>query len=208
MANRARLGFVAVAMLAGSSFGCGGGGGACGVAPCGGDVVGTWEATVGCVNRRVLEAQLADPACPGMTLGDLTHDPSGTLTFIDASTFSGSLTFSSSVVINIPTSCTGGMTCAEVTAGLQAGVGTEASVSCTGTSTCACTLSGETTISGPGTYTLDGTTMTLTDSTGAAEGGPYCVEGTTLHLLEIDMSMSMGSMGNVVIETDVTMKRP
>jgi hypothetical protein len=206
MNNRARFCFVAIVMLAGSSLACGGGDGSCGVAPCGGDVVGTWQASGGCVNDGVLRAQLAS-GCPGMSLGSITFNPSGSFTFANSSTFTGSLTLSTTVVINFPSSCTGGLTCAELAADLQADIGADGVASCTGTSACVCTMSGEDILSGPGTYTINGTTMMVTDSAGTSDGGPYCVQGSTLHLLELDTSMSMGSMGSAVIETDITMIR-
>src|ERR1044071_5629613 len=56
--------------LASSVSSCGGGNGSCGkVAACGGDVVGSYTISAGCVNNAALNMEIGGSAsCPGITL--------------------------------------------------------------------------------------------------------------------------------------------
>ncbi len=62
-------------------------------------------------------------------------------------------------------------------------------------------------MSAQGTYTTSGTMLTLNATTGTGTGGAYCVQGNTLHLLTLDMTMSMGSMGTATIQSDIILTK-
>jgi hypothetical protein len=185
--------------------GCGGGsssgGDSCGtVAPCGGNVVGTWKASDVCVTGETTSVTMA--GCTATT----TASPhvSGTATFNKDGTFSTDTTIDITTTISIPASCLAqlaGASCAEI--GLLISATAEdagASSSCVSASGggCTCTLvdNGAPSASA-GTYTISGSSITTTDSTGASapSTGSYCVAngGANLHL--ISSTTSTGADG-------------
>jgi hypothetical protein len=54
-----------------------------------------------------------------------------------------------------------------------------------------------------GTWSASGTRISLVSSTGDNAGGPYCVQGNELHLITLDMTITMGSMGTLKIDEDL-----
>ena len=176
------------------AFGCDGddgndnivGGPACTVAACGGNIVGNWNMTEICADKSVfMEAFLGGlmGQCPGANVGAVTFTPSGSLAFNADSTYSVNFTISGTVVMNIPSSCLQGATCADLGAALAgefAGDPTVQSASCSGSGTCACpiVLTPDQT-SEAGTYTVSGSTLLTTPTGGTAESLEYCVKGTT-----------------------------
>src|SRR5262245_61408062 len=103
--------------------GCGGdsgssttiGGPACGVAPCGGDIVGTWNVTDICFSRSILMSTLVGElmdSCPTVSVGNVDANPTGNFMFNTDLTYNIDLTMTLSVVVNFPQSCfPAGATC-------------------------------------------------------------------------------------------------
>jgi hypothetical protein len=89
-------------------------------------------------------------------------------------------TLSYTVDIPASASCLGATTCAELDALLKQ---QDASFTCTGSTTCTCTFN-ETSLSVPvtGTYTISGTSIDATYTTGGTSSWPYCVQGQSLVL--------------------------
>jgi hypothetical protein len=195
-----------------ATFGCGGSGpaGSCGqVEPCGGDVVGTWTATSGCVNATYammsFESGLAG-ACPTATLSATKISVSGSMSLNSDLTYSSTGTETVSFSVNLPSSCTQGQ-CAALGAYLQSSLGAGSSASCTGTSSCACSLTEQVNDDDSGTYTTTGSTLTTTSATTGTSAQSYCVKDDTLHLVAVDTTMNMGPMGQATIDEDTTFTR-
>ena len=190
--------------LVGSTAGCGGDSGACGVQPCGGDPVGNWHASSACANAAEVNMAFVEGLmgfCSTASLAGFSASPSGTFTLGADMTYSMNMTMNMVVSVNLPASCLMGQSCTVVNALIQAEVGTDGitAASCTGSGSCTCTITGATTDATTGTYTTAGTEMMLTATTGATDGGPYCVQGSTLHLLSIDSTMPMATIQSDIV---------
>jgi hypothetical protein len=206
------LATLTAASLVGS--GCGSGGGSSGfnvggpsmcgvVAPCGGDLVGTWTVTVGCVTAAGIQAAMGNTAgCPGASLNVTNVSESGMLTFNADMTYSiAALTEQATYQLTLPVSCTAGGSCDTVTTALL-NTGMFESVTCTGASTCGCTaVQAPIVATETGTYTTSATAVTTVPTTGASSVIPYCVQGTNIHLMAT-RSTPMGAMGQMVVEED------
>jgi len=200
-----------IALLALVLSSCGGSsGGSCGkVEPCGGPVAGTWKAATTCNNPAVFNNILAD--CAGAHATAENGSPAGSMVLNADLTYAMSLSVPFVVSVSIPLSCTTAATCADLAATLAETLTGHSepsnSVVCSGNSTCSCVLTQTGSLSGTGTYTTSGTTLTLTDDTGYSNSATYCVQSNTLHLVDVDMSMNMGPMGQATITDDVTLNK-
>jgi hypothetical protein len=193
------LSFLLSALASGVSS-CGGGNGSCGkVMACGGDVVGSYTITAGCINNAALNMEIGGTSVTGT--GSFNADMTYTVTEM----------IKLSAVETIPTSCfsTGGITptCAQLDQELQAeiaaGSSSISSGHCTGGSTCTCTFTlPAQTNTETGTYTTSGTTITMTSSTGKVSTDSYCVQGNELHVMSVDMTMPMGA-----VQADIVFKK-
>jgi hypothetical protein len=202
-----RLGLILVSAALALSFsaaGCGGSA-SCGVKPCGGDVVGNWQASSACVDRATLNMEFLTgvmDACPTASLGNVTTTPTGNLSFAADMSFTGTLAVDSTIPLNFPASCIAGATCSQLTAALQTvvGMGGITAVSCAGSGSCTCTMAQTLNIvQGPGSWSGSGNTLVVTDAAGVQDDGVYCVQGTSLHLLDLDMPTMMKVVGDVVL---------
>lgn len=188
-----------------ATAGCGGDGGTCGVTPCGGDVVGTWQARSSCVDRATLNMEFLAGimgSCPGASLGNVSLTPTGSIAFTADMVVTSTLSLSSTLDVNFPATCTNNASCADLTTVLQTLVGSGGitSVNCTGSSGCTCTLGQTTnTVDQTGTWAASGTTLTVTGATTGAEARPYCVQGSSLHLLEFDSGGMMKVVSDIVL---------
>jgi hypothetical protein len=189
----------------GLSAGCGSGPSAeaCGIAPCGGDVVGDWTASSACIDSSILEEGILKSlkgACPSLTLGAVDNEATGTLALGADMAFTGTLASNSTMQVNYPTACVSNTTCENLTVGLQATVGAAGikSVSCTGTATCVCTFALTIDIvNGSGMWATSGTTLTFSGLPLAS--GPYCVKGSSLHLIGYDIETSTKIVSDFVV---------
>ena len=78
----------------GGSGGAGGTGEMCGVAPCGGDVVGNWTASSACMDHAIFSAEFltaVQSTCPTASLGTVSLMPTGTLNLLADMSFTGAL---------------------------------------------------------------------------------------------------------------------
>jgi hypothetical protein len=205
-----------VAVLAG--LGCGGGsgsgGGSCGAPACGGDVVGRWVVNSGCVDRAALTQRVlgSKASCSGAALSEVTPMPYGEITFAADSTYTISLSMDLILRIEFPRSCLSEASCSAVETGAfltnligNSGVG---AIACGGTESCSCNESGMLNFGQPrgtqdssGTYTLSGTTLSLTSTTGVTDSGSYCVQGSDLHLALSGMSSATSATPSNLVFT-------
>jgi hypothetical protein len=52
-------------------------------------------------------------------------------------------------------------------------------------------------------YTTTGNMLTTTSTAADVSSAGYCIQGSTAHFMDVSMSMNMGTMGQVVINTDL-----
>ena len=202
---------VLIAALALFEASCGGdGGGSCGkVAPCGGNLVGSWTFTGACVTRAGVMTDLAGDFasfCPTATVGAAAETASGMIAFNADASYAVDITQSASLTIDVPASCIAGASCSAYAAAIEAqGDPSIQSVSCQGTSVCVCTLvTAPQSMTDSGTYSTSGTVATLASvSGGGSTGGDYCAQGNELHLLTVDRTMNMGPMGQAIVDEDI-----
>ncbi len=179
----------------GGTAGTGGAGGAsglaCGVTPCGGNVVGNWSFVSACADKTTLEAQLQAGSCPTATVNSVTIAQSGSLTFT-ATAYSVALTRTSTTSVNWPIACITPLTCADLQAMYLATPNVQ-SATCTGTTLCTCVVTSTTptAVSEQGTYTTSGNTLMTTPSGGAPTSGAFCVQGDTVHIMNLEMTGQM-----------------
>jgi hypothetical protein len=204
------------ALLAGATScggGSGGGGGGVGgplgcaqVAPCGGDVLGSWKLTGGCINTASLNATIK-AICPGASASAGAPTISGTVTYNADLTYAA-VNVSEGIMLTevVPLNCTNETSCAAFAQSIS---DASTTVTCTGSGTCNCTFSAPAMpMSETGTYSTAGTVLSMTpDTTGVPSNNPYCVKGTTLHVMSLDTTMNMGPMGTATIESDIIGQR-
>lgn len=194
---------------------CGSSSGSCGkVSPCGGDVVGTYNISAGCINTAAINMMNVVSGCSGATVNTSGVKVTGTGSFNADLTYSVMETLSASISETLPASCltmtsngvTVTLTCAQVDQVIQQLVQmdptTFQSAHCAGTGSCTCsfTLAPQTT-SETGTYVTSGTNITMTSSTGTVTTDPYCVQGKDLHVMSVDMTMPMGPVQADIVFT-------
>ncbi|MGA7124463.1 MAG: hypothetical protein WBY94_30455 [Polyangiaceae bacterium] len=197
-----------------SSGGSNGAGGAdhCGSVPaCGGsNVVGTWKIVDACESAS---PGTASASCPGETVQVSSVSAAGTITLNADMTYSSSVSTSATVVLSIPMSCisSGGVTitCDQLGMAASALDGGDITSCTTSGSNCNCSASASSpTTSDSGTYSISGTTVTITSANGGtASMEGYCVQGNTLHILSLSSTMSAGAMGMATITSDIVAQR-
>jgi hypothetical protein len=192
------LGALAVPACGGSSSSSGSA--SCsGDTACGGDVVGTWKIAAACASSSA-DTSGVTSTCAGASLDTSGLTVTGTFTFGADNTYSSALVEGGTAHYTIPNSCltTNGQTatCDQLGAAFEASGDTFSSASCkTSGNNCVCDL-GTTpqTMTESGTYSVAGSTLTMTPTTGDASTSSFCAKGNELHLAEMDMGMSVGTI--------------
>lgn len=174
------------------------------VAACGGNVVGTWKVADSCITSST--ASMPNTSCPGETLQVASFQASGTLTLNADMTYTTALSTAATLQLVEPLSClssgTVTATCDQLAMGLNAADAGSANCTTSGMN-CNCTSTfSQPTTTQTGTYSLSGTTVTITPANGTASTDSYCVQGSTLHVLSLPTSMTMGS-GGVTASMDI-----
>jgi len=170
-----------------------GGDASCGkVAPCGGDVVGTWKITKSCADSAAIIAAVSE-ICPAATVQSIDVQTTGTFSFNADGTYTEGVTTGGSATVFIPSSCLvqGGITytCSLVTLALTvmkpAGVD---SISCSDASGgCDCKVVPSTLVRNQaGTYTTTDNTYTTSPAEGTPVESSYCVQGNRFHSITLD----------------------
>lgn len=139
----------------------------CGLTACGGDLIGQWQVTSGCVQDLAL---IQD--CPAVGLR-IASQASGSLSFGADQSYAFDWSLQGEVRVDIPISCTGNAACTDVGASigaacLDAGAG------------CSCSTSLQAGhVMGSGSYVSEGSAFTTSDN-GVEDSFDYCVLGDTL----------------------------
>src|SRR5262245_61612435 len=113
------------ALLSIAAAGCGDdGGGSCGaVQPCGGDPVGSWNASAACADKADAESLFLMIAstlgCQEATLGSYSLAASGNLAFLADLTYTSTLAVRTTANVNVPSTCLQGLTCPLLTLAFQ-----------------------------------------------------------------------------------------
>ena len=203
---------LASALASIAAAGCGDSPGSCGtVQPCGGDAVGTWNATAACANKANAEMTFLQIAgalgCQDATLGSYSLAASGNATFAADLSYTSTLAVRTSANVNVPSTCLQGLSCGLLTLGFQnttTQFGTIESANCTGSGSCTCALTISAPVfDSPGTYTVSasGTVLSLTSAAGTVGDEPYCVKGSELHIISLDTTMSPATVaGDIVLK--------
>jgi hypothetical protein len=172
------------------------------VEPCGGDIVGTWKLTEGCVDLDSLQPA-AQATCGDASITSATFGITGSITFAADMTYTLAETVTGVLVWDFPASCVGALTCDAFANMLFQGGSAGLSFTCVGTGACVCTEASLTTRSDNGTYGLAGSTVVATSAVSGSTGSQlYCVQGSTLHLVSTDPTMNTGPMGQATITGD------
>jgi hypothetical protein len=179
-------------VAAGAAGGCGGDGAnaACGVEPCGGDLVGAWDLSAVCADTESLRQMFRDAflegsmgACPQVSSGPVSLGISGPLSYTDDLNYAVNMTVTLDGSLAIPTSCLAGDSCADLSAALA---DNPLFTGCTGTTTCTCKMHLVQTDVESGTYTLSGTAASMVASDGSTSALSYCVKGDTMTMRDAD----------------------
>ena len=148
--------------------------------------------------------------CPNAEMEPGALAASGTVAFNADHTYSLSLTQTGTFKVNMPATCLmpGGpkLTCDQAAQRVQATLGADSgftSVTCAGTNGCSCTLGFSVTNDQSGTWSASAMTVIFNGASGASVADGFCVQGSELHLLHVDQTMTMGTMGQAKITSDI-----
>jgi hypothetical protein len=139
--------------------------------PCGGDVVGTWTPTGGCVNDPLATSK---SLCPALVVNSETAEVEGSVTFTD-SLVTRNYTSRYAMDVTIPASCLTIDDCAKIEAAYQAYI-PDTSCKDVAAGACRCTGSISSSATEGSTYTVNNDQIT----TGTGDNYAYCVTGSTL----------------------------
>jgi len=189
------------------SLGCGpdGGGGSCGLAPCGGDIVGTWNTSSICVDTSALMDSFMVDGCPQASIGAVAFTATGPITYNADLTYAVNLTLNGTFAFNFPGACLNGASCADLDAAVKAQVAADTtptiqSASCTGSGDCVCTFVALPQTTGEsGTYTISGSSI-ISTSNGTTDAVDYCVKGSTVVFREPTMAGMPSEVSAIVAE--------
>jgi len=170
---------------------------ACGsVAPCEGNVLGTWQVSQSCLT---LTEDLSS-ACSGAS-ATVEFTFGGTMTFASDQTYSAARTGSTTTHYHYPAACVpASYTCSQYGQIVKA-VGSYASVDCTADSGGLCNCDAVTNSSATneiGSYVISGSTLTISLS-GMTSSSPYCVQGNTMYLMQAVGDGGAQTSGSIVL---------
>lgn len=169
----------------------------------GGNIVGTWNIQGACIDvdfENPFEAQ-----CPEATI-DIASNMTGTVTFNDDGTFSSALTTGADFTFSLPANCVLEMAMGQE-GDCQALFGSdpadmsESPTTCTGTQEtgCECAQVGALELEeNAGTYTVDGSSLTITDDEGTDPPSDLCISGNSLKVQTIDEGGDGGTPATIV----------
>lgn len=170
------------ASLAGALAACGGddgasvGGLSCSSPACGGDPVGVWTIEDSCI-----DGDFTVEECPELEVNSFSATQSGTVTVNADNTYELDTQTVGSVSVTFPASCFGGLLtdCAQLN---------DDDTTCTGdaAAACDCDVSVDETTVESGTWSVNGTEVTLDDGNGNAETSEFCVDGDAMSVITED----------------------
>jgi len=150
--------------------------------PCGGDLVGEWTIKEVCFDIAAPAALVA--VCPDVTFSVSPAIATGTISFKADGTTSSSGSISFQEFVRFPNSCLTEDECTLFGSQLSTAAGvTDGTCTYAGSTGCSCSLTSNQPSMSSGTYEVQGTNVTVTNSTtGAKEVDSFCVSGNTLRV--------------------------
>ena len=138
--------------------------------PCGGNPVGEWTIVDACFDELPMP-ELDN--CPQATASVDDVVVNGTVEIRDDGSYATMTSTSATVVVNVPMDCLQGASCAQLSEA--------AGIPCTTNGdACDCENELDDQSQETGSWEVDGSTITLTDSDGNADDADFCVEGDVL----------------------------
>jgi len=184
---------------------CGGDSQSCSnAAPCGGNIVGTWNITSSCLT---VDSEALGGGCPGATVSSSNLKITGSGTYNADLTYVSNGTLSGTMSMTLPAECLMqagvSITCPDLQAFLAADDSFSSPTCVAAGSGCKCTLPLSAQMNtASGTYTTTAAGLLTSTSQGeAAEENDYCVKGTTL---TISPRAGAGMMGEAGISGSIT----
>ncbi|MDQ3030886.1 MAG: hypothetical protein M3Y87_00580 [Myxococcota bacterium] len=176
------------------------------LAPCGGDVVGSWCYAEVCIEKdELLEEALMQPGVPAdCTADDIEVRGSdgtieGTIVFTDT-TVARTVTSSATGTFYLSPDCMI-VNCRATEGALDSALGTSGSATCVAEAPgCLCDITFESMVDDLNTYTLDGTTIV----TGSDRRFDYCVEGDGAAMRFQEDAASGGEPGIQTVQPSAT----
>lgn len=166
------------------------------IEPCGGDPVGTWKFTAGCIGN------VQNDVCPELAVKSADLRADGTVT-VTATTIERRIVATTKASITLPASCTAqaGGSCAFLQIGLMlappTGPGFDKATCTTVANGCDCDIETTATETTSGTYTVDGNVLHSEDGTDGGTDYPFCRQGNELkykdtfqQLVEVNVEMA------------------
>jgi hypothetical protein len=146
-------------------------------APCGGDIVGTWDAVELCGAEAIQNPFESD--CPGSEFNLVSQTQEGTITFADDGTFAQAFSTTSMYTVTLDAMGCFGLDCAQ----LERALSMSADASCSGPDdACDCMVTGMDMMPIEGTYEIVDQTFVLSIDGISGAAYPYCVEGDRLDM--------------------------
>jgi hypothetical protein len=156
----------------------------CPLTPCGGNVVGTWDYSGGCVDDPF---PMVKQFCPTAQVTNATGTIKGSVTFT-ANQVQRTATATTSATIVLPIECTQGSPCSSFVNYLPKGS------TCTGSGTCSCSVTVNEQVSDSDSYTVNGNDIV----TGTGSTYNYCVSGNTMKYEEVGANVKQHGIFELV----------
>jgi hypothetical protein len=173
-------------------LGCDGGGGGgpppncLEVQPCGGDLVGRWLFSRGCVADASVFTAEEQRSCPGAQASNVAYAVSGSVTFnADLTYVEEGWESSFSLTVTSDLSCSNAASCAERGVSSSDPDGSFSTTTCSGSTVCACNSSLHSVMPASGTYVVTGTELELTGPN-RTRNLSYCVVGSQLRIVGVN----------------------
>jgi hypothetical protein len=203
------LGLLAVSGWAAGCSGSSSGQTCGGVNPCGGNVVGSWSIVDSCLSangmfstdKQALFAQF----CVGT--GGGVSDDAANASWAGAWSFDAAMSYSIGILETVHESftCSDGETCSALDTEIKAAQATTPTIQSAGCQqvgmACQCTVDWATFNDESGTYSAEGTALSLAPSSGLPTAPiGYCVKGNTMHWIPTDSALSGPPFPDLVAE--------
>jgi 3D (Asp-Asp-Asp) domain-containing protein len=155
------------------------------VTACGGELMGDWSVEQVCISPRT---KALDAICAGATFSFSPLTTMGAVSFKADNTMTSSAVASVAETIQFPASCYTQAKCTTYAADLSATPSiTNSRCNYDANTGCTCYANDSQVILGSGTYQVQGTQVTVTDSaSGRTEAYDFCVSGNTLSFYQLN----------------------
>jgi hypothetical protein len=173
------------------------------VAPCGGNLTGSWKMVNVCFDQPTPPSDVTD-FCPTAKLNVSNPAVTGNVAYNADKTFTQTATVTATLTLTLPGSCLTGqnaVTCTQIESSSNQGVMDPSQlVTCvmTADNGCQCSSALQDTSQATGTYTVDTSHLMQVGSDGSTDDEDFCVQGNNLYLLAPQsMTMTMPMAGDI-----------